>query len=199
MSFGVKSAEFEYLRDIWEKWIECKLEEKLTEIQEEFEDLSIEDRETSAYGIEIDDIIYGEYCDKETIHYDVFNTERFWTCECEAIKMITTPKELLYIIQYLETKVTENGMEFNTQFFHTMLEQFVYYFSKDLLYETCRLEDTIQKYTDMNYDRYCKRMKICLLLLNRKLMPRETSLHIREYIFSENVLERLDYWEMFNE
>jgi hypothetical protein len=199
MAFGVKSAEFIYLQDIWEEWIESKLEEKLTEIQEEFEDLSIEDRETSAYGLEIDDIIYGEYCNKETIHYDVFNTESFWYCDCDAIEKVSTPKEMLYIIQYLETKVTEEGGDFNTQYFRTMLEQFIYYFSKDLLYETCRLEDTIVKYTDMNYERYFERMKISLLLLNRKLMPKEISLHIREYIFSENVLERLDYWRMFNE
>jgi hypothetical protein len=199
MSFGVKSAEFEYLRDIWEKSIISKLEEKLDNIQDNYEDLSIEDRETSAYGIEIDDIIYGEYCDKETIHYEVFNTDRFWTCESEAIKMVNTPKEMLYITQYTEMKVVENEMDLEIQTFHLLLEQFVYFFSKDLLYETCRLEDTILKYTDMNYDRYFERMKICLLLLNRKLMPKEISLHIREYIFSENILERLDYFKMFNE
>ncbi len=198
MAFGLNSAEFIYLQDIWKEWIESKLEKKLTEIQDNYEDLSIEDRESSAYGIEIDDIIYESYCDKDNIHDDAFNTDQFWTCECEAIKMIATPKDLLYILQYLETKVDENGHDFDLQTFERTLQQFVYYFSKDLLYETCRLEDTIVKYTDMNYDRYCERMKICLLLLNRKLMPRETSLHIREYIFSKNVLKRLDYWEMFN-
>jgi hypothetical protein len=199
MAFGVKSAEFIYLQDIWKEWIESKLEHKLDNIQEEFEDLSIEDRETSAYGIEIDDIIYGEYCDNDTIHNEIFNTERFWTCECEAIEKITTPKEMLYINQYVELKVAENDMEFDIQSFHKILDTFVYFFSKDLLYETCRLENTIVKYTDMNYERYFERMKICLLLLNRKLMPREISLHIREYIFSENILERLDYWDILKE
>jgi hypothetical protein len=199
MAFGVKSDEFIYLRNYWEDWIIEKLELKLIEIQDNYEDQSIEDRETSAYGIEIDDIIYGEYCDKDTIHSEVFNTDRFWTCECEAIKMVNTPKEMLYITQYTEIKVVENELDLEIQTFHLLLEQFVYFFSKDLLYETCRLEDTILKYTDMNYDRYYERMKISLLLLNRKLMPKEISLHIREYIFSENVLERLDYVKMFNE
>jgi hypothetical protein len=199
MSFGVKSAEFIYLRDIWEEWIECKLEEKLIEIDEQFEDLIINTRDTSAYGIEIDDIIYGEDFFGDTIHNEIFNTERFWTCEYEAIEKITTPKEMLYINQYVELKVAENDMEFDIQLFDKILDTFVYFFSKDLLYETCRLEDTILKYTDKNYDRYYERMKISLLLLNRKLMPKEISLHIREYIFSENILERLDYFKMFNE
>jgi hypothetical protein len=199
MAFGLKSDEFIYLRNYWEDWIIEKLELKLIEFQDNYEDQSIEDRETSAYGIEIDEIIYGEYCDKETIHNEVFNTDRFWTCEYEAIEMVNTPKEMLYINQYVELKVAENDMEFDIQSFHKILDTFVYFFSKDLLYETCRLEDTIQKYTDMNYDRYFERMKICLLFLNRKLMPKEISLHIREYIFSENILERLDYVKMFNE
>ena len=107
----------------------------------------------------------------EQTHVNYFNipvkyreTETLWQSEEELLSFMTTPEEMLYIIQYVQDKCRYR-IDLNLC---NIIEKFTFYFTKDLLIkENKYVTHSLQYYINVNMSRLKHRKKMGALCLNR--------------------------------
>ena len=126
--FELYTEQFNYLEQKWEHWIKVHIYDYITEfVHDGYYDISPNNKEKSVWII---DTISPELYDpiiKQFIEFSLpsitDNEDDIW------LEYITTPKEFLYILQYVQEK---QHCLFNFELYRVM-KKFIYYLTIDLI------------------------------------------------------------------
>ncbi len=165
MSFSQYSVEFRYLLNKWENYIMERTDCLLMDFEEEYESLTVEERNTNPIYNETD---FYKFCnDGAEFHQLAFNEERDFHFEEDILSMIDTPKELLYILQYVDNKNAEYGTgNISVNDMTGNMNLFIFYLSLDIIHYTIpsfvgRVLSFIQIFEDKRTQRKIAAAIIC--------------------------------------
>ena len=156
--FELDSDEFIILEHKWEKWIGKQLRSFIDSLHKEYLLIYPKYREEQIWlirNVQHSKLVIQQFCKVwiPTLCYS----------ETDCLKMIETPQEMLYIIQYVQQKYYT--LELNGR---NVIKHFIRYFTIDLLRkENEYVTHSLQYFIRVNMDRLKERKKMGALCLNR--------------------------------
>lgn len=156
--FELNSDKFKTLEKKWEKWIGKQLRLFIESLHKDYLIIYAIYREDHIWlirNVQHSELIIQKFCNL-WIH-------TLWQLEKDCLKIIQTPEEMLYILQYVQKKYY--AMDLNGC---NVIKQFIYYFTKDLLVKNnTYITHSLQYFINVNMDRLKKRKNISIMYLYR--------------------------------
>jgi hypothetical protein len=166
--------DYEETNHFVERWnIKTKIKTYLTDLNKNFQYFDIDQRECH-------DLINSHNFLDYTIHSILFDKE-IYTSEEECLNDIKNKKELLYILQYTQTKMIVDDLyllDFNNISY--IMNKFIYYLSYDYI-EFGLFDNIIYEYMHNVDIRNQQRKYVTRIILFRKNIPNEIIKYINTY------------------
>jgi len=153
--FELYSKEWNHLKLTWEQYITSIIETELEGLNDNWVHLSIKDRDNEPYISECwQDLMFGDY----DFFNRIFNTEVFFNDEEEILEMMKSPRDMMYVFQYV--KIKDPDEEIDPTNMEYLMNLFIYRFARELLEDdmcdndpTQMLAVFIHKYAVMAFER----------------------------------------------